>query len=305
MDELVTTPTVTAARSPDRLALAAFVGAVLLGGSNFVAVRFSNRELDPLWGAGARFALAALIFAVVLLALRLPLPDYRRLPMLGLYGVLAFGLSYGLLYLAMQEVPAGVAAVVMAAGPLLTLLFARAHRMETLHARAVVGAAVAFLGSGLMFLQPRSSDFGWISLAAVCVAACTAAESVVIAKRCGKQHPVVMNLVGMTAGAVLLLAASAAKGENWALPEEPATIVASGYLVVTSVLLFMLVLVVIRRWTASVSSYVFVLMPPVALGLGSLVGGEPVTTATVLGGVVVLAGVYTGAIKRPVSVSAE
>ena len=28
---------------------------VVVGGSNFVAVRFSNRELDPLWGAGLRF----------------------------------------------------------------------------------------------------------------------------------------------------------------------------------------------------------------------------------------------------------
>ncbi len=57
-----------AARSdptPDRLALGAFAGAVLSGGSNFVAVRFSNRELDPLWGAGLRFALAAAIFGVL------------------------------------------------------------------------------------------------------------------------------------------------------------------------------------------------------------------------------------------------
>jgi drug/metabolite transporter (DMT)-like permease len=270
-----------------------------------VAVRFSNRELDPLWGAGARFALAAAIFAIILLALRLPLPSRRQLPMLGLYGLLAFGLSYGLLYLGMQEVPAGVAAVVMAAGPLLTLFFARAHRMETLHVRAVVGAGVAFLGSALMFLQPRDSDFSWFSLAAVCIAACTAAESVVIAKRCGPQHPVVMNLVAMTAGAVLLLAASALKGENWALPKEPATIAASCYLVVSSVLLFMLVLVVIRRWTASASSYVFVMMPPVALALGWIIGGENITIATVLGGIVVLVGVYTGAIKRRASVSAQ
>ena len=51
--------------APDRLALAAFAGAVAIGGSNFVAIRFSNRELDPLWGAGLRFALAAVVFGLL------------------------------------------------------------------------------------------------------------------------------------------------------------------------------------------------------------------------------------------------
>ena len=60
-----------AERLPDRLALGAFAGAVVIGGSNFVAVRFSNRELDPLWGAGLRFALAAAVFGVICAAFRI------------------------------------------------------------------------------------------------------------------------------------------------------------------------------------------------------------------------------------------
>ena len=53
---------VSAEHTPDRLALGAFVGAVVIGGSNFVGVRISNRELDPLWGAGLRFGLATIVF---------------------------------------------------------------------------------------------------------------------------------------------------------------------------------------------------------------------------------------------------
>ena len=41
------------------LPVLAFAGAVLLIGSNLVAIRFSNRELPPFWGAGTRFAIAA------------------------------------------------------------------------------------------------------------------------------------------------------------------------------------------------------------------------------------------------------
>ena len=61
-------------RAPDRLALGAFTGAVVIGGTNFVAIRYSNRELDPIWGAGLRFALAAVVFGVLFGALRLPFP---------------------------------------------------------------------------------------------------------------------------------------------------------------------------------------------------------------------------------------
>lgn len=87
-----------------RVVVLSFVGAVLLAGGNFVAVRFSNRELDPLWGAGASFAIAASIFVCVLLVRRIRLPRLRQLPMLGIYGFLAFGVSYGFLYVGMQQV---------------------------------------------------------------------------------------------------------------------------------------------------------------------------------------------------------
>ena len=78
----------------------------------------------------------------------------------------------------------------------------------------------------------------------------------------------------------------------------PATVLAFSYLVIASVVLFVLVLVVVQRWTASASSYIFVLMPPVAMVLGAALGGEPITMATVLGGLAVLAGVYIGALHR-------
>jgi hypothetical protein len=49
------------------MTLVAFVAVVILGGSNAVAVRFSNFELPPFWGATIRFASAAAIFWFILL----------------------------------------------------------------------------------------------------------------------------------------------------------------------------------------------------------------------------------------------
>jgi drug/metabolite transporter (DMT)-like permease len=290
--------------APDRLALAAFAGAVLIGGSNFVAIRFSNRELDPLWGAGLRFALAAVVFGVLCAALRVALPRGRPLALVFVYGLLAFGAAYGCLYWAMQEVPAGIAAVVLAAGPLLTLLFAVAHGMERLGARALLGALVAIAGSVLIFFQPASIVFGWESFALLALAALCASESVVVSKLAGRQHPLAMNFVGMSAGAAVLLVGAAAAGERFALPANGETQVALAYLVAATVGLFLLVLLVVQRWTASATSYIFVLMPVVAVALGALIADEPVTVTTVAGGAIVCAGVYVGAARREPSTAA-
>ena len=296
--EDVGAPAVAAEPELDRAALGSFTGAVLVGGTNYVAVRFSNRELDPVWGAGLRFALAAAVFAILFAALRLSLPRGRPLALVAIYGVLAFGAAYGCMYWAMREVPAGVAAVVFAIGPLLTLLLAVAHRMERLGFRAIVGALVAIVGSALMFVQPESVSFGWTSFALLVLAAAFASESVVVSKLAGAHHPVAMNFVGMSVGAVVLLVVAVAAGETLALPRNGETQLALAYLVAATVALFLLVLLVVRRWTASATSYIFVLMPVVAIAVGALLADEPITATTLAGGALVCAGVYVGASRR-------
>ena len=285
--------------APDRLALGAFVGAVVIGGSNFVGVRFSNRELDPLWGAGLRFGLAAVVFGILCAALRLTLPRGRVLGLVVAYGLLGFAVTYGCLYWALQDVPAGIGAVVMAVGPLLTLLLAVLHGLERFRLRALVGALVAIAGSVLIFFQPSEIAFGWGSLLLLALAALAASEAVVVSKRAGRQHPVAMNFVAMSVGAAALLVVAAAAGETLALPKETDTQLALAYLVAATVGLFLCVLIVIQRWTASRTAYVFVLMPVVAVVLGALVADEPITLTTILGGAVVGAGVYLGALAAP------
>ena len=55
----------------DRATLAAFVLVSVLAGGNAVGVRLSNRELDPLWGAGLRFVSAALILLLVMVVMKI------------------------------------------------------------------------------------------------------------------------------------------------------------------------------------------------------------------------------------------
>ncbi len=281
-----------------RKPLLAFLTAVVLGGINFVGVRVSNEELDPIWGAGLRFGLAALVFVALCAALRLALPRGRALALVVIYGLIGFGLAYGALYWAMQDAPAGLAAVVLAIGPLLVLLLAVAHRLERFSGRAAVGAVIALAGTAVMFFDPGDADVGWTSFALLGVAALGASESVVVSKLVGREHPIAMNAVGMTAGSLALLAVAVLGGDELRLPRERDTQLAVAYLVAATVGLFLCILYVVQRWTASATAYAFVSMPVVAVLAGAALLDEPITAAVVAGGSIVVAGVYVGALAR-------
>lgn len=284
--------------APSAFALTAFLVASTIGGANFLAVRLSNRELDPFWGAALRFGLAAALFTIISLALRLRRPRGRELALNAVYGALAFAVSYSLMYWALVRVTAGVAAVVFAAAPLATLLLAAAQGLERLRARGVAGALLAVAGIGSMTVAPGELDLPLGALLAMLAATLSAAQAIILGKRLSGNHPAMTNAVGMSVGAALLLACSALAGESWIAPERAETRWAVAYLVVLgSVGLFVLVLLVTRHWTASASSYMFVLFPVVAIGLGAWIADEPVTASAVAGAVLVVMGVWIGALS--------
>lgn len=282
----------------DGLALGTFAVAVVLGGANFIAVRFSNAELDPFWGAGLRFAVAGVLFALVVLGLRLPWPRGAQLRLTAIYGVFAFALNYALLYWALLEVTAGLATIVLAVVPLLTLLLAVAQGTERLHWRGVVGAILALAGIAWTTFGPGEVDLPLLPVLAMLASAVSIGQSMIISKRLSANHPAVTNAVGMAVGAPLLLALSLVAGETWAVPRDPRALWALGYLMTLgSVGLFVMVLLVIRRWTASASSYMFVLFPVVTMALGVWLAGEPVTVDAIAGAALVMAGVWFGALS--------
>ena len=288
-----------AREGPDRLTLAAFGAAVLIGGSNFVAVKFSNAELAPMYGAAVRFTAAATVFLLLGWALSLPLPRGRALLGSAVYGALNFGVAYGLLYFALLEISIGMSAVIMATVPLFTLILAVLHGQERFTARGIVGGVLAVAGIGVLSLNSLEADVPLLYVLAAVLAAVAVAESTVLVKGFPRAHPVTTNGVGMVAGALLLWIASVVAAESWIVPEQARTWAALGWLVVAgSVGLFYLALFVIGRWTASASAYVLTLMPVVAVALGALLADEPITPEVVGGAALVLLAVYVGALRR-------
>lgn len=282
-------------KKTDFLPLLAFIVSTILAGSNAIAVGFSNQELPPFFGAGIRFTGAAVILALAVLIIKLPLPKSRALGGTLLYSVLQFGASYAFFYWSLIEVPPGLFQVILSLAPLFTFFFAIAHGQEKFQWRILVGAVIAVIGVAIIFNDQIRADVSILRLLAIVAAAACVAEASVIIKSFPESHPVTSNMLGMGEGAVMLFAASLLFGETPAVPELPSTYLAVGYLILFgSVSVFVLILYVLSRWKASVVSYQLVLMPIVTILLSVWITGERITAAFLLGGGFVLIGVLIG-----------
>ena len=280
---------------PDRATLVAFVSFVVLGGVNFVAVRFSNRELAPFFGAGMRFSAAALLLTVAFVLRRQSLPRGRRLVGVLLYGFLSFTLAYAFAYSALTRLPAGIGSVIFASMPLFVVFLAHWHGLEPFRIRALVGALVTLVGIAILG-DPFGESVPLVPLLLMLASAVVAAEGTVVNKLFPPVPPLVANAVAMALGGGLLLGLSFAFGETWSLPTRPETWWAVAYLVVASAVMFALFVFVIQRWTASSASYMAALLPVTAVLAAAPLLGEPLTLSLLIGGLIVLLGVYVGAL---------
>lgn len=287
-----------------QLILAAFLLEAALAGGNGVAIRFSNRELAPLWGAGLRFAVAAGLILAVSVALRVALPRGKALQGAVLFGLLQFAGAFGLYYFALVEVQAGLGQTLLALVPLATLILAVVQRQERLSGAAVLGAFIGLVGVGLISRDPLQGSVSVLSLLAVLGSVLCFGQALVLVRRLPPVHPVALNAIGMLAAALVLIGASAIAGEQFMLPERFETWVALGYVAaIGSVVVFLLHVWIVQRWSASRTAYVMLLVPFVTVILSAWLDQEPITTGLVIGGLLVLAGVYVGALRQSSSAS--
>ncbi len=162
----------------------------------------------------------------------------------------------------------------------------------------MVGALLALAGIAWMTVGPRRVVVPLSVLAAMLAAVLCVGQSIILGKRLAANHPAMTNAVGMATGAVMLLGLSALAGESWALPRQAEALWAVAYLVTFgSVGLFVLVLLVVRRWTASATSYMFVLFPVVTMALEAWLRDEPISGQAVAGALLVMLGVWFGALS--------
>ena len=287
----------------DRVTLSAFLLAVVLAGGNAVGVKIATDELDPLWAAAVRFGIAGILFSALMLALRVPIPRGGALLGSVLYGVLAFGAGFGLAFIAISLIGAGAGQLLLGLVPLLTLVLAPLHGLEPFRLRGVLGSLVALGGIAILAADRISLAIPLHGIVLAVVVALLFAEAGVVVKLTPRADPVATNGVGMLTGAAVLFPLSALFGEHWSLPAQQDTWAAMIYLVLAgSLVVFWLFVFVLRRWAASTASFQFLLIPLATVPFSALLTGEVVTPFMLVGGAIILSGVYFGALapeRRP------
>ena len=282
---------------PDKIKLIAFLSFIIVSGGASVAIRFTYAELPPFWSGAARFICGGLFFWAWVLFGRIPLPRGRALVGAILFGVFSMGLSFTFIYYGLTKTPASLYQTIVALVPLLTMFFAFFHGLEPFRIRGLFGALLTVIGIAVAVGGSGVTDLSILHVLAIILGAACFAEAGVVAKLFPSSHPVATNAVAMTVGAVILGVASLIAGEKPVIPTMATTWIAFVYIVIfVTMIAFLLYLFILRRWTASGTSYSFVLIPLVTVVLASWLANEQITWQFLLGGALVVFGVWVGAL---------
>lgn len=189
-----------------------------------------------------------------------------------------------------------MAATLVALVPLMTFFIATALGMERFRWSGVSGGAIAVAGVALVFVDQLRATVPLGALAALLLQAVAVAVSTVLLKRLPRADPIGTNAVAMLCGAGFLLLIALIARETPVLPSRPEVWIAFVYLVTLGGIgLFIGIVFIVLRWTASASAYVTVLFPVVAVAVGAILAGELVSLQFVAGALLVMLGTYVGA----------
>ncbi|HEY5990064.1 MAG TPA: EamA family transporter, partial [Streptosporangiaceae bacterium] len=288
-----------ASRASPLATWSALVTVYIVWGSTYLAIRVVVGLVPPLLAMGTRFVVAGTLMGAFLAVRHGPralLPPPRRAASAGLVGVLLLTGGNGAVAVAEQTVPSGLTALLVAAVPLWFVCL-RLLTSDTPRRATTAGTVVGFFGIALLAL-PGSHPAGtavWGVLVILGGTLCWATGSFVSQRLPMPAHPFVASLYEMlTAGAVLLVAGVAA-GELGQLHLAAVPVrgwVALGYLVVFgSLVAFTAYAFLLGRAPLSLTGTYAYVNPVVAVMLGALLLGEPLTWPILIGGAIVVMGV--------------
>jgi drug/metabolite transporter (DMT)-like permease len=279
---------------------------VVAWAANFIVVKAANREIPPISFAFLRFGGAALLLLIVLRwregSIGMPRRDLLRIVGLGAIG---FG-AYQILWpTALQTIPAGDSAFLIAATPVLTVLLASVAGSDTLTRRKLAGALVSFLGVGVVVFSGPGLRLGTSFVgdaltlaAALCWSIYTSWGAPVLAS----YSPLRTTAWAMAGGGLVLapLGIIQALGHDWAAVSAGAWLGFVYSWLIAAGIANVVVFNGIRLLGPTRISTLQFLVPFLAVLLGALFLGEGVKAGQIVGGAVIIVGV---AITRHFSIA--
>jgi drug/metabolite transporter (DMT)-like permease len=264
---------------------------------NFIVVKGAVEILPPVGFTFLRYCVAAITLLVLLRwregSIRLPRGDVLKI--FGL-GVVGFGCYQILWPVALQTIPAGDSALLVATTPVMTALLAMAVGADTPNAVKLIGAFISFAGVALVIGAGQGLSLG-VSLAGdvltLVAAACWAVYTVAGASILRRHSPLVTTTWAIVAGTLFIaplgiaqLATSDLSGFG---PPVIFAIIYSGTLAAGFANVIVLHGVKLLGPTR-VNALQF-LVPVLAVGMAAVFLDEPIRGIQVVGGAIILAGV--------------
>jgi drug/metabolite transporter (DMT)-like permease len=280
----------------DLRVIAAFLAIYVLWGTTFLAIRIAVREVPPLFAAGTRMFIAGAVLFTWMQLRGAAWPTKQQWRSLALMGGLMFVVDYGLLFWAEKYVPSGIAAVLSATVPLMTIAFEIfVFRLQPFRWSLVGAVLLGFCGVGVLLLPTAQQSLPIVPCVAILVGTAGWCMGTVLSRKLvlPESRPVTSGGSMMIGGAVLLVL-SGAFGELRPWPHvSRSAVLALGYLITCgSLLAFTAYVWLLGRMPASkVASYAYV-NPVVAVVLGYFVAGEAITSRMIAGAALVLISVF-------------
>ncbi|ECD5486942.1 drug/metabolite exporter YedA [Salmonella enterica subsp. enterica serovar Brijbhumi] len=246
----------------------------IIWGSTYFVIRIGVESWPPLMMAGVRFLSAGMLLMAFLLLRGEKLPPLRQTINAALIGLLLLAVGNGLVTVAEhQNVPSGIAAVVVATVPLFTLCFSyffgiKARKLEW------VGIAIGLAGIILLNSGGNLSGNPWGAIL-ILIGSMSWAFGSVYGSRIALPVGMMAGAIEMLAAGVVLLCAAFLSGEKLATLPGLSGFMAVGYLALFgSIIAINAYMYLIRNVSpALATSYAYV-NPVVAVLLGTVLGGE-------------------------------
>ena len=275
-------------------------------GSTYLAMRIVVHEMPPLAAAATRFLCAGAIMGVVALLIdrRHGWPTRRQWLDYSLIGVLLLSVGNSLVMWAEKTVPSGIAALIVATVPVwILLLDGLRPGGQPWTARVWVGTVVGLAGVALVARPEGEVSAGhWMSILGLQVACLSWTIGSLYAQQVPRRLPLATAAaIEMLAGSAVIFAASRLFGEDWSRLSAASARAwgGVGYLVVFGSLVgFTAFAYCLNELPATtVGTYAYV-NPVVAVVLGAVVLGEPLTPGLLAGGLLILASVALTTLRR-------
>jgi len=293
----------------DRFAPAIFV---FLWSTGWIIAKYAALHSEPFSFLTVRYALSAVAFCAISLAIRAKWPS-GALAWRAVYsGAFLHGFYLGGVWWAVAHgVPAGISGIIAAMQPLLTALAASVLIGERLRPSQTAGLALGFVGIAVAIspklVQPGASDLlhAGIPLAVNLVAMFAVTYGTIYQKKYLQDGDLTAIATLQYLGALALTAPFALAFETFRFDGTFETYAALAWSVLgISVGGIALLLYLIRRGQVSRAASLIYLCPPMVAVQALIAFGEPLTPPLIVGTVIVAAGVYLTSWKVPRAVKA-